>query len=414
MSFSPDYSNEIDSLRAQLEEKDRIISELKSGLNQSKSSNSDSYSRAQAAFRSAVESLQENMSSTDITGMSQLSSIFNDPNLETQITSLVSFLKGRLNVIPRLCAQLRGHVDFLTRLSESPKLQSLFLISDHTGSVFLEETARNLLLEQASRTKRLIAEYPQILSDSSFEHVSTINTALSLGSQSRKFDMNDRLQNIKKFLSEGVHDPNELSSLLLQEIVISSSLQRFASDTNDKLKQISRCINGLQPNQNSRKPSHQKARKFGFEIEEEEEERDEEYANILNPNDDDFDFEKTLRLAQRMAEVASKNQNQFNDDNQFNSSKAHHDRDFNYNHNSNYNYGYQNSSAKGNNRNSASVDDWLKWAKRLYYGLTQTSAESQDEVGLRIFIEEAALTSVGIYKKLHSSGSTKRKVSQWS
>lgn len=417
MSFNQDYSSEIESLKAQLAEKDREISELKSRLNQNNSfSNSGSYSRAQAAFRSAVESLQENIASTDITGMNQLSSILNDDqNLETQITSLVSFLKNRLNAIPRLCAQLRGHVDFLTRLASSPKLQSLFLISDHTGSIFLPETARQLLLEQAARTSQLISEHPQILNDQYYKRTSTINTSLSIGNQSRNVDPNERLKNIQTLLSEDIKDPTELSSLLLQEILISSALQRLATDADDKLRQLSRCLNeGFQPNHNSTKSNRQG---FGFEIEEEEEESNDEYGSIKKPNDDDFDFEKTLRLAKKISSIASKNQNQTNDDqNQLNSSLNNNNHNNNYsvgsngsskaqyyNRNENSNsmhnreFGYQNNDGVKNRNveNSSSVSEWQRWAKRLYHGLTQLNAESQNDIGLRMAIEEAALTSIG-------------------
>lgn len=417
MSFSQDNSSEIESLKAQLAEKDREIYELKSRLNQN---NSRSNSNAQDVFNSAVESLQENIASTDITGMNQLSAILNDQNLETQITSLVSFIKTRLNAIPRLCAQLRGHVDFLTRLAASPKLQSLFLISDQTGSIFLPETARQLLLEQAARTSQLISEYPQVFNDQYYQRTSTINTSLSIESQSQNVDPKDRLQSIKKLLSEDIQDPTELSSLLLQEVLISSSLQRFATDVNDKLNQISRCLHeGFQSNRNSRKP-----RKYGTG--EEEDELNGEYGNARK-HKDDYDFEKTLLIAQKMADIASKNQNQPNDDgnefyssknnnlnsskgrpendynnNSFNSSKGHRENDYN---NNNFNsskgsitnrdYEYQGSSMKNRNQNSSSVGAWQLWAKRLYYGLTQLSAESQDDVALRMAIEEAALTSIG-------------------
>ena len=45
--------------------------------------------------------------------------------------------------------------------------------------------------------------------------------------------------------------------------------------------------------------------------------------------------------------------------------------------------------------NDSSAKEWTRWAKRLYHGLTQLPAESQDDRSLRMIIEEAALTQIG-------------------
>lgn len=434
MSFSQQYSSEIESLKAQLAQKDKQIFELESKLKQNNSlSNSGSSNRAQAVLRREIESLQESIPSTDVFANSQISSILNEPSLETQISYLVSFLKSRLSAIPRLCAQLRGHVDFLTRLAASPKLQSLFLISDHNGSIFLQETARQLLLEQASRTSQFISDYPQLFNDASYERTSTINTSISFGNQFQHINPNERLQSIKKLLSDQIHDPQELSSLLLQEVLISSSLQRVSSDANKKLKQITQCLSScFEPQNKSKKHGYKDPQNADFLIEEEEEEANEDIISNRNPDNDDFNFEKTLQYAQKLANLSSKNANLFNrDPDNLNSGNNNYYDNSNGNNNNNNNYdnsGKYNSQTRGNRNNNENVNyenqtrgnknsnnsnyeniirdrdnyindssakEWTRWAKRLYHGLTQLPAESQDDRSLRMIIEEAALTQIG-------------------
>ena len=292
------------NLRMQLAEKDKKILELQSLL-KSKNDNFQS-SKVENRANSRIKSLYNCFSESNLRERSELEKILNLDNIESQVDSLVSFIEEREKIIQRLCSQLRGHADFLTRLASSPNLQSLFLISDNSGTTFLEETTRSLLLEQAARTSKLIAEHPNL--NTAYGNV---NTRVSLD-----VEPESRIEEIKKLVSNEINDPDELKSLLLQEIMISSSLQNIAANENRQLKQVYNCF---------------------------------------KKGNGEFDLNKALEYAKKASEKCKSNAD----------------------------------------KSCSSDSEWRRWAKNLYYGLTQINAESQSDLGLRIAIEEASLTTIG-------------------
>jgi hypothetical protein len=152
---------------------------------------------------------------------SQLESLRRDPNP----TRTVSFMRrhfsrsGSSPSFSRVCSQLRGHVQFLLRLTETPELQSLFLISDRDGGTFLSETAKHLIVEQAARTTQFLADVPE----TEFPDViPTIEAQLDV-----TFDPHVRLENIRRFVNDDVTEVRELREMLWQEVVICDALRRF-------------------------------------------------------------------------------------------------------------------------------------------------------------------------------------------
>lgn len=376
--LSQHSSDEIELLKQQLAEKDKIISELRS---------KDHHSHVRNLLNKEIDSLQESAAFSDPTSSNIINNILNEPNLDTQITSLFSLIKSRLNSIPRLCAQLRGHVDFLSRLASTPELQTLFLISDHNGQIFLPETARQLLLEQAARTSQLISEYPEFMKTQSEYEQLTINDAFQFNSS--MFNANKRISSIHKLLQDVFHDPNELSSLLIQEVLISSSFQRVASNANDAINQIHSCLNhAVLPNENH---NLKQAKKLSNNFEEENGE------NLTNQHYDEgeikINYHDTIQLAQKVAKQVSRSCLDRETSQQENHllGTQHYCKESRSQHIYN-NEAY--SSVRCPN-NKFQGEDWIRWAKHLYHGLTKLPSDTVDDVNLRIVIEEAALTSIG-------------------
>jgi hypothetical protein len=143
------------------------------------------------------------------------------PNVE-RILALIRQVDARQSPsYARVCQQLRGHVQFLSHLAESPELLSLFLVSQRDGGTMVPITAKNLMLEQAHRTTLFLAEAPE---NGAAQVVATIEEQLGIG-----FDPADREKNLRRFLEDKITDSRELTELLYQELVICDALQRFSA-----------------------------------------------------------------------------------------------------------------------------------------------------------------------------------------
>lgn len=125
--------------------------------------------------------------------------------------------------IHRLCNQLNGHVYFLTRLANTPNLQSLFLISQNDGSTFLPESTQHIILEQASRTKQLISSFHYQENENMSEGLLKIMSILEQNEQ--KFE--NREQKLHKFFESSSIPSEELKSMYLQESVLVDLLSRL-------------------------------------------------------------------------------------------------------------------------------------------------------------------------------------------
>lgn len=180
-------------------------------------------------------------------------------NIETEIESV----RGRL------LSALQGHVEFLTRLAESPELQSLFLISTSSGQTFLSETTRQLLSEQAARTSEFI--YKEMKKGQNhnqyFSDCFNVSNILDLEKQV-DIRPEERLEMIKKLLSSDHNwNADELKQLLIQEVLISSVLRNYCESRikiNDEYKQG---LNRLASIFNKRLNSSENIQKICKEIE---------------------------------------------------------------------------------------------------------------------------------------------------
>jgi hypothetical protein len=325
---------QIRDLQRQLEEKDQRIKVLESKISDIPVDvYEDENSRAEQAIRSVIQKLLDEVPKSNARRLEELKVINGTTDLAEGILAIVDYIQvHNAETVNRLVNQLKGHVDFLTRLSETPGLQSLFLISERTGEVLLPETARNLLIEQAARTSAFIAGFPE-----STETMGNVDTVLGLN-----VDADQRSELIAQFLATDEISADELRPLFLQEVMITSTLQRY-----------------IDRHRVTRNTSHRIDRAFHelFEV----------LRTVLGDPGIQFSKRLVLKLARTLArDVArAKASTGLTVDELFRSVSE------------------------------AGATDWESWARRLYTGLTRLSTEATGNSALRLVIEEAALTSIG-------------------
>ncbi|KAK8845087.1 hypothetical protein M9Y10_021265 [Tritrichomonas musculus] len=175
----------------------------------------------------------------------------------------------------RLLRCLQGHVEFLTRLAESPELQSLFLVSSNSGETFLSETTKNLLAEQAARTSAFIfterkRNKNHNSSGEDTDSPFSIRQLLDI-EQFPNFDVQNRNSKLKILLDNNSADINndELKELLIQEVSISSILRRYCESLNQKNSEYKKGFDSILQIFNKRLSPSTSIRKVVKEIEHE-------------------------------------------------------------------------------------------------------------------------------------------------
>ena len=191
--------------------------------NKCKSSvNRQSKSRVTISINDVLNVFIDSTDPQDIIQLGELKSLKASSDPKAVLNKIENLLDQYNSTINRLCNQLKGHAQFLTRLVETPDLQSLFLISQQNGSLFLPETAAKLALEQASRTSQLLSCIGQFsgTDDTPIPRIDDqlFGALLSGG----------RLTRVKEFLFRGSASTSELSAMLWQEIAINGILRRLA------------------------------------------------------------------------------------------------------------------------------------------------------------------------------------------
>ena len=263
--------DEIRELRRQLAAKERYIAQLE-----------DERAKVENALRVVATDLVNDLPEDAQEQIAEVQRITRNGDIATRFLDVIDYVQSKARAsVQRVAAQLRGHVNFLTRLAESPELQSLFLVSEYSGETFLSETTKRLMEEQAAKTSAFLAGLGN--GTKATRGFSDISCVLD-----PSIDYNRREREISNFVDGGEATQDELGAMLLQEVLITSVLRRYI--------QKGGCST------NSR----------------------------LQTTDDD--------------------------------------------------------------------GSWTAWARKLYYGLTRTNPQSVPATGLRMTIEEAALTTIGAQK----------------
>lgn len=325
---------EIQELRKELAEKDRYIEKLENENH-----------RINEAFVDVMQKLIDEIPEYDVRRLDKLEAIARTTDTALALTEVVHYLKNESNaIVDRVTAQLEGHVEFLHRLAATPELQSLFLISERTGSVMLPDVTKSLMLEQAAKTSEFLAGIDRTAAKHT--GLGDIESVLDVN-----VDYNRRINEITEFV-EGQASTEELKALLLQEILITSALRRYV----DKL------IGG------------------GSSIGDEETWR--MLVSALDKKNERYSPEKTAQLARELA----------GDILQAKEATGVSGKDLiNYLHKSR---------EKIIALEKSGSSEWQSWARRLYYGLTGIDPVGVHEASIRTVIGEAALTSVGV-QRLH-------------
>jgi chromosome segregation ATPase len=262
-------------------------------------------------------------------------------------------------------------------LAVSPELLSLFLVSDN-GDTFLSETSRQLLQEQAARTSELLSDY---------RYSSELG---DIGVLDLESDFSARTERINEFLDEENVPYEELRAMLRQEVLVSSSLRRYV----ERLLQRN---NEFRPSGGSKEGKYVELLKadsdldrdiMAFEREikrkttrlrdlkeksEAIQQQIKEYSSLIEAQNADLG-DVTRQMASINATLA--------EESKYIKSRGYSER----------------TDRHVTNDGPENQENWNRWARRLYTGITKLKGQNVSERGLKIVIEEAALTSVGCQK----------------
>ncbi|EAY12819.1 hypothetical protein TVAG_221720 [Trichomonas vaginalis G3] len=308
------------------------------------------------------------------------------------------------DVVKRLRHQLIGHVDFLTRLVDSPEYQQLFLISDSTGRIFLQESTKNQLLEQARRTTELLYDVSKdVPKDTDLANINEV--------MSQKIDLEHRTENLKHFIKSNALTHQEVCDLLLQETFITSLLAKTVSGYQKKLKQAESITQVPQSPTSPSDSFDRKARRIMQLInealgEEETYSRDTFFAGVQKMAQDyisarevigDNKPQKFTEYAEKQTKILtelSKSVKELNErsrsNSSINNSQQQTQQQMQNQQQQQQQYQYQSQSSVSSNGLN-----WTMWARRIYAGLLGLDAQPSSEREMQIVIEESALTSVG-------------------
>lgn len=342
----------------------------------------------------------------------------------------------------RLLSCLQGHVEFLTRLSESPELVSLFLVSSHSGQTFLSDTTKRLLSEQAARTSEFIySERKRNKNKTSQNEESPfrINQMLDL-EQFPNFDAQNRTNKIASLLSNQSAEikEDELKELLIQEVSISSTLRRYCESLNQVSTEYKNGIDSifqifskrLSPSTSIRKVIKEIENEFNT-MKEELKKKDEILQNtshsIKSQNraiESNESAIKSLKDAVNSSEAKSKKLelklreieeqfNQTNEENQKLKSYVHQlkksqsqiqtqiedkNKQMKMLQSQIHSQKKKMDLALAQNESASSskcLKKWEQWGQRLYYSLTGNNPDDFDDESIRTAIAESAFTAVG-------------------
>lgn len=360
-----DLQARIAELEREVKKKDEIIKYFETHPNSSAESEIKS---VDSAIYVIIEEIQsEEHDNNNETLNEQMKSIIKEPNAAKKVFLLRDLMKYDADSkINRLCAQLEGHVEFLTHLAANPDLQSLFLISNYSGKVLLPETARRLLLDQAARTTQLLVEFKK--EDPEKSPFGDVDEILRLN-----VDPTERLQQISKFLEHNSFEYDELVILLRQEIMISGALRRYAGTL------MQRLVDQKKKTKHSTK--HEKSRSPKQSIIEENDKKEEVFELLkeaLDKKASRYTEDSLLDFAAELASdvIAAKEEAGINE------------KDL-------CSYLVKSRKRILQLESNNSANEWAKWARKLYKALTLLDYGECTNSDLRICIEEAALTSVG-------------------
>lgn len=316
-------------------------------------------------------------------------------NTQSNFPSHYDNPKGPSEETRKAISYLVGHVNFLNRLAENPETQSLFLLNESNGETFLNETNVRLILRQAGDTQKYINSIAPNQEDSPFDF-----------SKFPNFNLEQRQANIEKYLNGQAFDLEELKSLLMQEVFISSTLGKLAQKSQTPVVNVDENLTQESFNNLCQK------------LEISEEYTLPKYVEIVNnltdkylalQQDNQVQHQENQALNQQIKEFETQFQ-LIKQDN----SDLHNERqtllqqinNLNLNH-SKINKENDENTRKINDENKLlkkqlqryentySDPEWEKWARELHAVLVGRFASPSTSYDHRILIREAALTSLG-------------------
>lgn len=456
---------EVESLKNQLKEKEEHISLLeRSHINRNLADEVEeainSIIQEQIArLESQSNSKKSSSSDKSLEYLKRLREIGNMSDIREKVINLFDFISSlsksdgknqkRLenelfSMRNRLLPCLQGHVEFLTRLAESPELQSLFLVSSHSGQTFLPDTTKRLISEQAARTSDLIfSERKKNKNRTSQNGESNspfgVNQILDI-EQFPKFDVQNRTNKIKSLLCDQSAEikEDELKELLIQEVSISSILRRYCESLNQVNTEYKNGIDSILQIFDKRISPSTSIRKVIKEIENEFNTMKEELkkktellqntSHSIKSQSKEIESHESLirslkeatnsseakskKLESKLREIKSQ-LNQTNEENQKLKSYVHQlqksqsqaqlqiedkNKQMKMLQTQIHNQKKKMDLAMAQNESTSAskgLKKWEQWGQRLYYSLTGNNPDDFDDDSIRTAIAESAFTAVG-------------------
>jgi hypothetical protein len=323
---------ELESLRAQLKERDEYIALIERSNREATAA----VSLIEDTIGTLVKGFRSKLSENERSDQDFAQEIENEEDIPSKIVKLFDLVENTSvhrikRTVKLLSSTLQGHIEFLNRLAANPDLQSLFLVSSNSGRTFLPEAARQLIVAQAARTSQFLAECEK--EDRYNSPFGSIGEILDL-----EIDHHRRFDEIVDVVEGGQLDEGELRILLLQEVTLTSALRRYAGSL------MRRLVGEKQ----------EKTESLGY--------FEKAFSHLSKWDEESGEFSPAAlcELAKRLSREV-----------------RHRRREV--------------VSGKG-----SESWNWVNWGRRLYCSLTGIDGESVDLSDVRIAIEEAAFTGVGV------------------
>jgi hypothetical protein len=213
-------TSRIASLEQELHERDSYITILEN-------SRAHLASQLQTA-ESSLDDIIARFHPRNVNHSSQLATVSEITDLSIKIQRVFTIIQKDHRSSKRLLASmLQGHVEFLTRLANTPELLSQFCVSSTTGKTLLPTETARLLLEQARQTSLFLGGPKH----KSRPEIGSVAEALDL-----RIDLANRVEAIKSLLNRNELTALEVNVLLLQEVSITAALRRRAEQLQEEVR----------------------------------------------------------------------------------------------------------------------------------------------------------------------------------
>lgn len=380
---------EVESLKSQLLDKDNEIQALKKGQSKKMVVIQREVEHVDKTIQEIIQELTNDLPDNSTEQLKLLKQLSKEKNRSNKMSGIVDYMKQFYSIqqdtenINLLSSMLKDNLNFLNCLASNKELQSLFLYKNETSETLPEEFLSNML-EQAQKTQNFL------------EQIGTEELKTPLGSISDQLDVfhgnnSRRMEKISAFINEEDISYHDLQDLLYQEITITGSLRQFCETLKGKLV-------------NEKQKSNQMSKLINSQclVQEESQRTYQLLAQVLNDTITPYSphalCEMAGQLAQQTLEIQEKLQVHNSDliieitNNHKQLKTAVHQCEKQKK--------LANNQAKLIPQFQKSVSEYHEWIQSLYRAISDPQERLPSEKEMKLAIQEAALTSVGLHEAL--------------